>query len=61
MEQFKEFFKADRFAANAGVELLEVNPGAARARMLVTPYAKVEPCLHWPTWPLRPWRIAITS
>ena len=37
MEQFKEFFKADRFAANAGVELLDVNPGAARARMLVTP------------------------
>lgn len=37
MEQFKEFFKADRFAANAGVELLEVKPGSARARMLVTP------------------------
>lgn len=36
MEQFKEFFKADRFAANAGVELLEVKPGYAKAKMLVT-------------------------
>lgn len=36
MEQFKEFFKADRFAANAGVELLEVKPGFAKAKMLVT-------------------------
>ena len=36
MEKWKEFFKADRFAAHAGVELLEVKPGYARARMLVT-------------------------
>ena len=36
MEKYKEFFKADRFAANAGVELLEVKPGFAKARMLVT-------------------------
>ena len=36
MEKYKEFFKADRFAANAGVELLEVKPGYAKARMLVT-------------------------
>lgn len=36
MEQYKEFFKGDRFAANAGVELLEVKPGFAKARMLVT-------------------------
>ena len=36
MEKWKEFFKADRFATHAGVELLEVKPGYARARMLVT-------------------------
>lgn len=36
MEKLKEFFKADRFAMNAGVELLEVKPGFAKARMLVT-------------------------
>ena len=32
----KDFFKGDRFAALAGVELLEVEEGRARARMLVT-------------------------
>ena len=36
MEKYKEFFKADQFAAHAGVELLEVKPSYARARMLVT-------------------------
>ena len=36
MEKYKEFFKADRFAANAGVELVEVKEGYAKARMLVT-------------------------
>ena len=36
MEKYKEFFKADRFATNAGVELLEVKPGFAKARMQVT-------------------------
>ena len=36
MEKYKEFFKSDRFAANAGVELVEVKPGFAKARMLVT-------------------------
>ena len=36
MEKWKEFFKADRFATQAGVELLEVKPGYAKARMLVT-------------------------
>ena len=36
MEKWKEFFKADRFAIHAGVELLEVKLGYARARMLVT-------------------------
>ena len=35
MEKYKEFFKTDRFAANAGVELLEVKPGFAKARMLI--------------------------
>ena len=33
----KDFFKRDRFAAEAGCELLEVSEGYARARMLVTP------------------------
>ncbi len=32
-----DFFKKDRFAMNAGVELLETGEGYARARMLVTP------------------------
>ena len=36
MEKWKEFFKADRFAVYAGVELLEIKPGYAKARMLVT-------------------------
>ena len=36
MEKWKEFFKADRFATHAGVELLEVKPGYARASMFVT-------------------------
>ena len=36
MEKWKEFFKADRFATQAGVELLDVKPGYAKARMLVT-------------------------
>ncbi len=34
---FIDFFKKDRFAMNAGVELLEAREGFARARMLVTP------------------------
>lgn len=33
----KEFFKNDRFAANAGIEILEASIGHARARMKVTP------------------------
>ena len=36
MYSLKELLKADHFAAWAGVELLEVSPGYARARMLVT-------------------------
>ncbi len=31
-----DFFKKDRFAVNAGVELLETGEGYARARMLIT-------------------------
>lgn len=37
MERYKEFFKADRFATHAGVELVEVREGYAKAMMLVTP------------------------
>jgi len=33
----KEFFLNDRFAVGAGVELLDVKPGYAKARMLITP------------------------
>ena len=33
----KEFFLKDRFAVNAGVELMEVQPGYAKARMRITP------------------------
>ena len=36
MEKWKEFFREDHFATNAGVELLEVKSGYALARMLVT-------------------------
>ena len=32
----QEFLKKDRFAANAGAELLEISEGHARTRMLVT-------------------------
>jgi acyl-CoA thioesterase len=35
METLKDFFKNDRFAAHAGIELLEVREGYARARMPV--------------------------
>lgn len=37
MGTLKDFFKADRFACVAGVELLEVTSGYAKAKMLVTP------------------------
>ncbi len=36
MSTLKDFFKADRFAANAGVELLETSPTGAKTRMMVT-------------------------
>lgn len=36
-EQIKDFFLADRFAANAGIELLEVREGYAKASLVITP------------------------
>ena len=36
MGTLKEMLSADRFAAEAGVELLEISPGYAKARMKVT-------------------------
>ncbi len=36
MQTLKDFFKKDKFALNAGVELLEVREGYAKARMMVT-------------------------
>lgn len=36
-QELLEFFKKDRFAANAGAELLEIKDGYGRARMLITP------------------------
>ena len=36
MTTLKEFLKTDRFATCTGVELLEIKPGYARARMEVT-------------------------
>lgn len=36
MGTLKELLSADRFAAEAGVELLEISPGYAKARMEVT-------------------------
>ena len=34
---YLEFFSNDRFAAQAGIEILDIKPGYAHARMLVTP------------------------
>ena len=36
-EQIKAFFQNDRFAANAGVKLLEVREGYAKASLTITP------------------------
>ena len=36
MTNIKDFLKNDRFASNAGIELLEVKEGKAKARMVVT-------------------------
>ena len=35
MRTIKEFFKNDRYAALSGIELLEVSPGRAKARMQI--------------------------
>ncbi|MDI9395759.1 MAG: PaaI family thioesterase [Euryarchaeota archaeon] len=35
MEDIIRFFKKDKFAAHAGIELLEVTPGYAKARMII--------------------------
>ncbi len=40
METVKQVMLKDRFAARAGIELLEVSPGHAKARMTVEPH-------HW--------------
>jgi len=37
MDQIREFFKRDKFAELAGIELLEISPGCAKARMKVGP------------------------
>ena len=37
MEALFEFFKRDKYAEMAGIELLEVNPGRAVAKMTITP------------------------
>ena len=37
MERIKQFFKKDRFAALAGIELMSVSPGQASSRMLLQP------------------------
>jgi acyl-CoA thioesterase len=33
--QIQDFFRNDRFAAHVGIELLEVSPGRARARLVI--------------------------
>ncbi len=37
MDKIREFFKRDKFAELAGIELLEVSPGKAKARMTIGP------------------------
>lgn len=40
MDTIKQVMRNDQFAARAGIELLEVSPGQAKARMTVEPH-------HW--------------
>lgn len=40
MQHIKEYFKGDQFAARNNIELLEVSPGRAKAKMTVHPH-------HW--------------
>jgi acyl-CoA thioesterase len=37
MDQIREFFKRDKFAELAGIELLEVSSGSAKAKMTIGP------------------------
>ncbi len=37
MDTVKEFFKRDKFAEMAGIELLEVSPGSSKAKMKIGP------------------------
>ena len=37
MHKIREFFKRDKFAELAGIELLEISPGKAKAKMTVGP------------------------
>lgn len=37
MDTIREFFKRDKFAELAGIELLDVSPGKAKARMKIGP------------------------
>ena len=38
MQSIKDYFKRDKFAAHSGIELLEVAPGYAKARMALAPH-----------------------
>jgi acyl-CoA thioesterase len=38
MDTIKDFFKNDKFAEFCGIELLEVSPGQAKARMQIQPH-----------------------
>jgi len=33
MEDFKNYFKKDMFIVNVGIELLEISPGYAKAKL----------------------------
>ena len=35
MEQIKNFFKKDHFAAHNGIEIVKISPGKAKSRMQV--------------------------
>ena len=37
MDKMREFFKRDKFAQLAGIELLDVSPGSAKAKMTIGP------------------------
>jgi acyl-CoA thioesterase len=37
MDKLREFFKRDKFAELAGIELLEISPGKAKAKMKIGP------------------------